>query len=226
MSASLDFAGLATRIKTAPFDTHTATRVLAVYSAAVTRADAVLLDAAVERSRAEDIPRQSLYEVVLQSYLFLGFPRMLIAAEHLHAAWPDGVGADRSDPPPLLPPDGETAAWVTRGLNLCKRVYGSSFDALRARVEPMAPEVFRWMIMEGYGKVLSRPQLDSVTRELSIVAFLMTENREQQLYSHLRGAINVGADNRLIRRVLDDLELFAPEGYRTSREILRKLEVT
>jgi alkylhydroperoxidase/carboxymuconolactone decarboxylase family protein YurZ len=51
----------------------------------------------------------------------------------------------------------------------------------------------RWMIVEGYGKVLSRPGLDLATRELCIVALLAPQDAAPQLYSHLRGALNAGA---------------------------------
>ena len=49
------------------------------------------------------------------------------------------------------------------------------------------------MVTEGYGKVLGRAGLDLATRELCIVALLAPQDAGPQLYSHLRGALNVGA---------------------------------
>ena len=49
------------------------------------------------------------------------------------------------------------------------------------------------MVEEGYGKVLARPGLALVVRELGIVALLALQDAPAQLYSHLRGALNAGA---------------------------------
>jgi 4-carboxymuconolactone decarboxylase len=49
------------------------------------------------------------------------------------------------------------------------------------------------MVVDGYGKVLSRPGLDLVRRELCIVAVCAVAKQDRQLQSHLHGALNVGA---------------------------------
>jgi alkylhydroperoxidase/carboxymuconolactone decarboxylase family protein YurZ len=90
----------------------------------------------------------------------------------------------------------------------------------------MSPEVFFWMELEGYGKVLSRPGLDLVDREIAIVACLMIEHRPAQLHSHLRGALNVGAPDRLVLDVVSDLRPFSPQGYPNACEILQRLGVS
>jgi 4-carboxymuconolactone decarboxylase len=81
------------------------------------------------------------------------------------------------------------------------------------------------MELDGYGKVLSRPGLDIVDREMAIVACLMVENREAQLHSHIRGALSVGASRELVDAVITDLAPIAPEGETSARAILRKLGV-
>ena len=90
----------------------------------------------------------------------------------------------------------------------------------------MAPEIFRWMIVEGYGKVLSRPEVDIVDRELSIVAFLMVENHKRQLHSHIRGAINAGSSLTLLRTVIEDIGTVTRDGYQSSLRILARLGLT
>ncbi|MFM8772019.1 MAG: carboxymuconolactone decarboxylase family protein, partial [Candidatus Kapaibacterium sp.] len=50
-----------------------------------------------------------------------------------------------------------------------------------------------WMIIEGYGKTLSRKGLPVLERELCIVCMLAALDKPAQLYSHVRGAFNVGA---------------------------------
>ena len=111
------------------------------------------MSGAIELARCHHVPHEALYEIVLQSYLFLGFPRMLGAAEILADDFP----ADRngSGTGPISP--AEAHDWYNNGTNLCRRIYGSKYDDLKERVSSMAPEIFRWMIIEGYGKVLRAP---------------------------------------------------------------------
>ena len=97
---------------------------------------------------------------------------------------------------------------------------------LKERVESFAPDIFRWMIVEGYGKVLSRDHVDIVDRELSIVAMLTMENKAKQLHSHILGARNVGAEEQLIRQVIEDIGMAAGDGYQTALAIIARGEAT
>ncbi|MEA3296648.1 MAG: carboxymuconolactone decarboxylase family protein [candidate division Zixibacteria bacterium] len=195
-------------------------RILALYSAAIAMASDKALSSVISLGQSYSVQRDQFYEIMLQSYLFLGFPRMLIAAENLAGFYPNEQIQTR-----LCQVDSnESTAWFKNGISLCKRVYGSNFEPLKTRVESLAPEVFRWMIIEGYGKVLSRSGLDIVDRELAIVASLMVENREKQLFSHMKGALNVGTDETLLKIIVDDLGAAAGDGYQTALAILTKLE--
>ena len=197
------------------------TRSLALFSAAITDSSESSLRSAIEVCLNHRADPKQLYEVVLQSYLFLGFPRMLIASEALTASVPNGSLAHM----PAEVSAGDPAVWLERGRQLCRLVYDSSYDALKTRVESMAPEIFLWMEFEGYGKVLSRPGLDIIDREMAIVACLTMENRASQLHSHLRGALNVGAEKQLVRDVISDLSSVAREGHATAIGILSQLGV-
>jgi 4-carboxymuconolactone decarboxylase len=83
--------------------------------------------------------------------------------------------------------------FAERGQALCKQVYGSVYDRMMERFERATPELRTWLELEGYGKVLSRPALPMVERELSIIAMLATLGRDTQLHSHVRGALRFGA---------------------------------
>ncbi len=194
-------------------------RALAVYSAAIALADDDAMTRAIGVGQRLDLSREMFYEIVLQSYLFLGFPRMLNAAENLDRSLPverNGGGLRQIS-------QSESSQWFENGLSLCRKVYAEKYDSLFGKVAAMAPEVFRWMIIEGYGKVLSRPLLDIVSRELSIIAFLMMENRKKQLHSHIVGAINVGASIELINSVIEDIGTAAGDGLESSRQIMGRL---
>jgi 4-carboxymuconolactone decarboxylase len=138
-----------------------------------------ILDEAAGGSRTAEVE-----EVILQSYLFLGYPVALNA----FALWREISG---SVPERGIEDDWE--GWKERGEGVCRTVYGGQYDGLRRNVRLLHPDMERWMVVEGYGKVLGRPGLDLVTRELCISSLLSVLRAPKQLYSHLRGALNAGA---------------------------------
>jgi 4-carboxymuconolactone decarboxylase len=138
------------------------------------------IDAAAEQADPTEAE-----EALLQSYLFVGFPVALQAL----AMWRERTGKQapndaRSDAP---------ESWRARGEAVCEKVYAGQYDRLRENIARIHPDMERWMLEEGYGKVLSRPGLDLKTRELCIIGVLVGLDAPQQLYSHLRGALNAGA---------------------------------
>jgi hypothetical protein len=107
-----------------------------------------------------------VYELVLQSYLFGGFPTALDALQSCYRV----LGA-----PPSIGEVGTTvkeAVIRERGEVLCREIYGNVFDKMFDALASVSPDLAQWMITEGYGKTLSRPGCDTVTRELCIVAML------------------------------------------------------
>ena len=194
-------------------------RVTSLFAASVALAEPKIMDHSIQVARSNGLLREQLYEVILQSYLFLGFPRMLIAFGQLDDTWPSDQPKN-SNTNPITSEEAEK--WFDNGLSLCKKIYGQSFEPLKERVERIAPEVFRWMIIEGYGKVLSRNGLALIDRELCIVTSLVIENRRDQLHSHLRGAINAGATRELVETVIDDLGESVGSGYTTACELLKQ----
>ena len=191
-------------------------RTLALYSAAVALADDAAMTRVIEMGDRYGVTRDKFYEIVLQSYLFLGFPRMLGAADCLHQSFTESANGYRLE----RISEAESQDWFNSGVSLCQEVYGGKYDALKDKVVAMAPEVFRWMIIEGYGKVLSRPLLEISTRELCIIAFLTMENREKQLRSHIIGALNVGTPPELIRHAINDIGPGAGDGQKTAFAIM------
>ena len=137
-------------------------------------------------------------EVILQTYLFAGFPAALTAAR----MWRRIVGMEPIESDPLAMPVG-LDEWEARGEIVCRAVYGSAYDKLRANVAAIHPALDRWMVMEGYGKVLGRPGLDLMYRELCIVGLLTAGRWEEQLYSHLRGALLAGAPIYWVSRAFE-----------------------
>jgi len=142
-----------------------------------------LLEAVLTRARRMRSRRLEIEEALLQAYLFAGYPRAIEALTLLSRLWP------ANGRPAGLPP----RSWPMLGEELCRRVYGGAYDRMRANIRRAHPHLAVWMVDEGYGKVLSRPGLDPVSRELCAVGALAALNAPRQLEAHIRGARNVGA---------------------------------
>ncbi len=126
-------------------------------------------------------------EVILQTYLFAGFPRALNAAREWRRI--SGRRAPETDESSQL----DTDLWTARGEDTCATVYGAFYDRLRVNIRGLHPALDTWMIVDGYGKVLGRPDLDLARRELCVVAACAIARQDRQLHSHLHGAVNAGA---------------------------------
>jgi len=176
-----------------------ATSHLVRIAAAIAGADEETTRSVMQEAQGKVRPA-AVDEVILQSYLFAGFPRTLNAAR----AW----RAVSGEPAPASDVGAELANgsdWVERGERTCRTVYGESYELLRENIRELHPALDSWMITDGYGKVLSRPELNLKTRELCIVAACAATGQQRQLHSHLHGALNSGASPAEVSGTLDSL---------------------
>lgn len=155
--------------------------------------EALLVEAM--RHAAGAAERVAAEEVLLQGYLFVGYPAALRAL----GLWRTVVGG----PPAAVAPEESRADWAERGAQVCARIYGGAYERLRENVAALHPDLERWMVEEGYGKVLGRPGLDLKERELCIIALLAGLPAPHQLHSHLRGALNAGASPQEVDAALE-----------------------
>jgi 4-carboxymuconolactone decarboxylase len=145
---------------------------------------------AVRAARDRGVRRRGLEEIALMLVLYAGHPAALEALRALNQAWPER--ASRAH-------EASAGNWRRRGAELCRRVYGPAFPRLLGAVRSLHPHLARWMIEQGYGRVLSRPGLTARERGLITVAVLAAIGRERQLVSHLIGARRLGATPRELR---------------------------
>jgi 4-carboxymuconolactone decarboxylase len=158
-------------------------------------------------------------EVVLQSYLFAGFPRALNAAREWRRI--SGRRAPATDEGEDF---GKAARWRAEGEETCATVYGPFYERLRHNIRELHPALDAWMIVEGYGKVLSRPALDLKRRELCIVSACATARQDRQLHSHLHGAIHAGASPAEVASALDAVvDLLGGDVSRQYRQLLTRV---
>ena len=144
-------------------------------------------------------------ELLLMSCFVTGFPAGLAA----FAAWaelrPSGA-AGRAEG------DGEAGGSTAteRGEQACRAVYGSGYPRLMRHLSDLHPDLPRTVVEYGYGAMMSRPGLPLRTRELCLVAMLVTWRAEPQLRAHLRGALETGAS-------VQDVEAAVQAGCATAR---------
>jgi alkylhydroperoxidase/carboxymuconolactone decarboxylase family protein YurZ len=151
---------------------------------------------------------REIYEILLQGYLFCGYPRAIESffcfAGIILDKYPDQRHLD-------LDSNLDIEHYSKRGYDLALRIYGKNLDLVLQNIRNLSPELAYGMINEGYGRIISREGLDIIARELAIVATLTVCDMPRQLYSHIRGAFNVGADKAQIEAVIKQGRLFASD---------------
>jgi 4-carboxymuconolactone decarboxylase len=151
----------------------------------------------MRRAREEGTPALWLEELLLASVLYIGFPRAIVAWSVYRRLEPEAApGSEPSD-------YAGWQEWLARGEATCRKVYGKHYEQLRHNIHALHPALDQWMVVDGYGKTLSRGGLDLLHRELCSVALLVPQGVQRQLLSHLSGALNAGATVEQVDEVLN-----------------------
>ena len=171
------------------------------------------------------VPDVWVEELILQSYLFAGFPRALNAAREWRRDGDGTRGDGRRVTGQATSGDGQESYadvydWRLRGEETCATVYGEMYEKLRGNIRRLHPQLDEWMIVEGYGKVLSREGLDLPRRELCIVAACVAAQQDRQLHSHLHGALNAGVSRAAVDATLVAIRDVVPDGAIVSASLL------
>ena len=188
-----------------------ATRALVRLSAVVTVGDERAVREALGQA-STDIPALWVEELLLQTYLFAGFPRSLNAMREWRRMHPVVES-------PFAPGETQSAA-RSAGEETCAVVYGGMYRRLRENVRALHPLLDERMVVDGYGMILSRPGLDLGRRELCIVAACAASGQDRQLHSHLHGARNAGAAPAVIDAAVDTVADLLPMERATTVRLL------
>ncbi len=156
-------------------------------------------------AKEKSIPYTKVYEVILQNYLFAGFPAGIEGMICLYEVFPS------EEKPKFENPYKNYEKTLADGEELCQKIYGKNFGKLIEHFEKLCPELADWMIFEGYGKTLSRKGLSAVERELCAVSTLAVLSWKRQLISHIKGAKNVGATEIQVRETILQTSVFLSE---------------
>jgi len=158
------------------------------------------LGKALNDASDDGVKLEEIKEALLETYLFAGYPRAINALRTLR----DTLGVrDPDEPNPSAGTDEDPAELEQKGLELMELIYGKSLPSLLSNMKEIHSDLARWMVMEGYGKVLTRPGLSVKTRELCVVAILKAMDCKPQLEAHLKGALNAGANEGELSHALE-----------------------
>ena len=156
-------------------------------------------------ARAADVPATWVEELLLQSFLNVGYPLALVA----FGVWRSVAGPPQDTGESIAHPEWER--WTKRGVEACTEVYGRTYHKLMLNLRALHPAIEPLVVVDAYGKILGRPGLDSKRRELCTLAAIAMQNAPRQLHAHLRGALNTGAKRDEVDEVIALVEEDLPK---------------
>jgi len=155
-------------------------------AAGIALGDADRLRLFLRGARVAQVPAAWIEELLLQSFLNVGYPLTLVA----FGVWRELAGAATDAGEPLT--HAEWEGWRDRGEAACRQVYGDRFPRLLENLRALHPAVESLVLVDAYGKILGRPGLPLKLRELCTLAAVATLDAPRQIRAHLQGACNVG----------------------------------
>lgn len=151
-------------------------------------------------AQATNVPEGWVEELLLQGFLNVGYPLALVA----FGVWRQVAGPPKDPGEPIAHPEWER--WTERGVQACGEVYGRTFHKLMVNLRALHPAIEALVVVDAYGKILSRPGLDTKRRELCTLAAIAMLDAPRQLHAHLRGALNTGSTREEVDAVLAIVE--------------------
>jgi 4-carboxymuconolactone decarboxylase len=153
-------------------------------------------------ARGAGIPARWVEELLLQSFLNVGYPLTLAA-----------FGVWREMVPEVADAGGEALdhakhnQWKARGVGAAEGVYGRTYQKLLTNLRALHPAVEHLVVTDAYGKILAREGVDAKWRELATLSAIAMLDAPNQLHAHLRGALNLGWTREEIDALLALLEI-------------------
>lgn len=146
-----------------------------------------------------------IQESILQTYLFNGYPRTINAFTVLKESCFE-LNVDYYLPTSVDEKD--ASFYLTEGLKLFEVIYRELADKVINHIQSCSEELMTWILLEAYGKVLSRKMLSTRVRELLIVGMLFSMKSYRQLMPHARGVLLCGGSKDDVYECFSLLELY------------------
>jgi alkylhydroperoxidase/carboxymuconolactone decarboxylase family protein YurZ len=170
----------------------------------------------IEKGIGKDgVPERFFSELFLHLSLLLGFPTMLEGLSMLRTIAVKSNTSYRKS---------ARGALVTKqGRKTLERVYGSTLDRLLTNLRFLHDIIPDVIVHDVYGRIISRRGLSLREREIVNVAVLSIQRLDQQLYSHIRGALRVHVSEETLRVAIQTGARIARTSPRTSLNLLASL---
>jgi len=152
-------------------------------------------------ARAMHVPPPWIDELLLQSFLNVGYPLALVAFGVWRSVAGPVMESEKGNPLPI-----RLGALDQAGRRGVREVYGRTFHKLMLNLRALHPAIEPLVVVDAYGKILGRPGLDSKRRELCTLAAIAMQNAPRQLHAHLRGALNTGSTRDEVDEVIAIVE--------------------
>jgi len=107
------------------------------------------------------------------------------------------------------------------GASIRQRVFGAANGQPAAQRDPFLAPFFETALDHVWGGVWNRPGLDLKYRSLVVVSVLAATGHNEELKTHLRGALNLGWTVDELREAL--LQIGAYAGFSAAHEALDRL---
>lgn len=174
----------------------TSLEILSLIAASAAARNTEKFDFYIHHAVRKKISENKIYEVLLQNYLFCGFPNALYFLKRFQNL------TDYKPKRYITSPENRLKE---KGIKTSRKIYGEKLPKLISNVKKFSPELSEWLIIEGYGKVISRAALSIKEREACIISVLSVQKFEEQLISHLYGGLNNGLNFKLIKKLISNL---------------------
>lgn len=200
-----------------------------------------ILEAAI-RVEESDAWKQSLAGQDALVYTVIHAPHPLLVREHTDMAMesdapvapPPGVYTDATPtavagsgtPPPPTPEESR----FDRGLARLTAIHGDHGRGVMKSLEPICPDLARFIIEFPFGDIYTRPGLDPKSRQIATMASLVTlGHATSELKSHIRGSLNIGVTRTEIVELILQMSVYAGfpaaiNGMRAAQEVFEQLD--
>ena len=174
---------------------------LARLAAGIAKGGEDLLRQRFRAAQGAGVPNRWIEELLLQSFLNVGYPLTLAA----FGVWRELVPAVADEGGEALE-HANHANWRKRGEGAAGEVYGRTYQKLLTNLRTLHPAIEHLVVTDAYGKILGRPGFDAKWRELATLSAIAMLDAPRQVHAHLRGALNLGWSREQVDALLAALE--------------------
>ncbi|CAR23122.1 Pxp2p [Lachancea thermotolerans CBS 6340] len=147
-------------------------------------------------------------EVLLKSSALTGLPKAINSLQALKVVTPEGLGAAAeqvdtksdmawTDTKRCAEQNGQQT--IRDGIEHWSKIYNKVSDKVANNLNSSYPDLWQFTLCHVYGPLLSYDEvLSAQETSLAIIASLVPQDVNPQLWGHLKGAVNVGCDPETI----------------------------